>query len=211
MPHQNTFKNILIVFCIGLFCFSTTMYVISSSTPVSSAWSTDPFANIEGKWDEIESKYFHIYFRPKTDLKKVEKLLKKRRYYVVGLKEPGWGSSIEDKIAYRMDKLFVRARELLDMKPRMKRIHMIIMKNRNEVEEQYTNITRQKKRVKSFYHHKSLTIYTSLQDMTDSVIAHEIGHSIVDHYFVMKPPAKVAEMLASYVDMHLEEERILVE
>jgi Zn-dependent peptidase ImmA (M78 family) len=37
------------------------------------------------------------------------------------------------------------------------------------------------------------------------VIAHELGHAVCDHYFLVIPPEKVREMLASYVDAHLEE------
>jgi predicted Zn-dependent protease len=47
------------------------------------------------------------------------------------------------------------------------------------------------------------TIYTSEQDISDSVIAHEIGHAVVDHFFTVKPPEKIGEMLAQYVDVHL--------
>ena len=38
-----------------------------------------------------------------------------------------------------------------------------------------------------------------------NIIAHEMGHAIVDHYFAAIPPEKIRELLASYVDLHLAE------
>jgi STE24 endopeptidase len=43
-------------------------------------------------------------------------------------------------------------------------------------------------------------------DEVEVVIAHEMGHAAIDHYFAIKPPEKIAEMLAQYVDMHLGQE-----
>ncbi|MCX5666928.1 MAG: hypothetical protein NTY34_01245, partial [Candidatus Omnitrophica bacterium] len=58
---------------------------------------------------------------------------------------------------------------------------------------------------KSFYVHAYRTIYTSEESISDSVMVHEMAHAVIDNYFSVVPPAKVAEVLASYVDLHLEE------
>ena len=137
--------------------------------------------------------------------------MRKRKFYITGLKNSDYSRNIQDKIGYRLDRLFVRAKQILDMNPRIKKIHLKIFKNRKEVKEEFFKIYRIRRRVKSFYVYKFNTIFISEQDITDSVVAHEIGHALTDHYFVVIPPLKVREMLASYVDLHLEEERILVE
>ena len=57
---------------------------------------------------------------------------------------------------------------------------------------------------KAFYVYKYNTIYTSESDIEDSVIIHEMAHAIIDHYFSVIPPETVGEVLAAYVDAHLE-------
>ena len=39
-----------------------------------------------------------------------------------------------------------------------------------------------------------------------NVLAHEMGHAVVDHYFQAVPSEKIGEMLATYVDLHLDED-----
>jgi len=41
--------------------------------------------------------------------------------------------------------------------------------------------------------------------LNENILAHEMGHCIIDHYFVILPPRKIQEMLAVYVDIHLQE------
>ena len=43
-----------------------------------------------------------------------------------------------------------------------------------------------------------------MQDISDSVMAHEMAHAVIDNYFNVIPPEKTAELLATYVDSHLE-------
>ncbi|MEH0019750.1 MAG: hypothetical protein V6Z89_08855 [Desulfobacter sp.] len=38
------------------------------------------------------------------------------------------------------------------------------------------------------------------------MLAHEIAHAVVDHYLDVRPPRATAEILARYVDAHLNEE-----
>jgi len=104
-----------------------------------------------------------------------------------------------------MDLLFERAKEILDMHPRIKKIKVRIFKNRKELNKEYRRIFKENKSLISFYIYKYNTIYTTESDISDSVIAHEMGHAIVDHYFAVRPPEKVRELLAQYVDLHLED------
>jgi Zn-dependent peptidase ImmA (M78 family) len=87
----------------------------------------------------------------------------------------------------------------------MKGLKIKIFRDREELNNEYYKIFMQRADLKSFYIHKYRTIYTCETDISDSVIAHELGHAVCDHYFLVIPPEKVREMLASYVDAHLEE------
>ncbi|MCK5707910.1 MAG: hypothetical protein KAI43_09670 [Candidatus Aureabacteria bacterium] len=202
-----------------LFFFLLTALLLSISYQIRSDYSivTISDTNDSGspskssKWIIFKSSHFTVYCNPTANLKRIERKLRKRKFYITGLKNSDYSRNIQDKIGYRLDRLFVRAKQILDMNPRIKKIHLKIFKNRKEVKEEFFKIYRIRRRVKSFYVYKFNTIFISEQDITDSVVAHEIGHALTDHYFVVIPPLKVREMLASYVDLHLEEERILVE
>jgi hypothetical protein len=83
------------------------------------------------------------------------------------------------------------------------RIKIKIFRTRKELNDEYSKIFAATEDIKSFYIYKYNTIYVSEEDISDSVIAHEMGHAIIDHYFSVIPPEKVRELLASYVDLHL--------
>jgi hypothetical protein len=159
----------------------------------------------------FETRYFTVYYSPSVSLSRVERKLSRRKFYTSGIERPPLGSTPDTRVAYRLDRLFLRAKELLDMNPRMKKINILILESRDDVIDEYAKITFGRKRVKSFYVKRENTIFASEEDTSDSIIAHEIGHAIVEHYFTTSPPLKIREMLASYVDMHLEEENILIE
>lgn len=156
------------------------------------------------EWSVIESGYFTIYYRPDANLKTIAKRLKKR-FYVDKLAHSNPSREPSKRIAGRLDSLFRRAKEILGMYPRQIHASIKIFKNRKELEEEYYRLFNERKSLKSFYVYRYNTIYTDEKDISDSVIAHEMGHLIVDHYFSVRPPEKVRELLSSYVDMHLDE------
>ncbi|MEW6101568.1 MAG: hypothetical protein AB1481_04665 [Candidatus Omnitrophota bacterium] len=156
-------------------------------------------------WQEHRSGYLNIYFEPDADLKAIHKRLHRRLFYV---NSPGKTPALADsreKIAYRLDRLLERVMEVLDMYPAERNLNIKVFKKRRELSEEYYRIFRKRANPKAFYVHKYRTIYASESDMTDTVIAHEMGHAVVDSYFRVIPPEKIGEMLANYVDMHLEE------
>jgi hypothetical protein len=56
---------------------------------------------------------------------------------------------------------------------------------------------------KGFYVPEQRTLYVSAPDFTREVLAHEIGHVVVSHYFVVQPSVKAAEVLAGYIEFQL--------
>jgi hypothetical protein len=41
------------------------------------------------------------------------------------------------------------------------------------------------------------------EDFRVGMLGHEMGHCILDHYFAIQPPTKIAEMLCHYVDREI--------
>ena len=149
----------------------------------------------------IESRHFTVYYRPGADLDRMARRLKKKMSYFGT--SGAYGGTAGENIAGRMDALLARAKEVLDMYPKMPRLNIRIFGTREELGGEYRKIFGETKNHRSFYIHKQKTIYTSEADISDSVIAHEMAHAIIDHYFAVIPSGKASEVLASYVDLHL--------
>jgi len=168
----------------------------------------NPLAQEETEWLSIRSAYLTIYYTPEVNLNRLEKLLRTRYIPVTAARRDLFTNRaypVTDRIGSRLDLLFLRAEEILGMYPQMD-LKIKIFKNRNQVKDEHYNIFKTYENYASFYAHRMETIYTSEQEISDSVIAHEIGHAVVDHYFSAKPPQKIGEMLAQYVDVHLGQE-----
>lgn len=156
-------------------------------------------------WKTLKSDYFTVYYRPGADLKKISGRLSGRSFFIGGKRDPDSIGTPAEKVARRLDILLRRAEDILGMYPRNLNIKIKIFKTQDELDDEHDKIFGKKERYKSFYVYKHDTIYTTERNMSDSIISHEMGHAIVDHYFVVRPPEKVREILASYVDVHLED------
>ena len=155
-------------------------------------------------WSILDTGHIIVYYNPGANLKSIEAALRRRASYFSS-DIPGEDAPMEDKIRYQLDALLRRAEEILDMRlPDLRiKIKIKIFRTRKELNDEYSKIFAATEDIKSFYIYKYNTIYVSEEDISDSVIAHEMGHAIIDHYFSVIPPEKVRELLASYVDLHL--------
>lgn len=168
---------------------------------LAASFTTATTANTSSVWNKIDTGHFTVYYEDGVDINRVARRLGKRiAFFGQGA---SYGASAEDKIAYRFDWLFSRAREMLDMRPNMPKIEVKIYNSETKLYDKYHAVTGKTGQAKAFYVQAFGTIYTSEDTISDSVIAHEIAHAVIDHYFSTIPPANASEALASYVDMHL--------
>lgn len=159
-------------------------------------------------WDNFSGNYFDIQVEPGVDLKFVYRMLTRRFYYANSAAHLGQFSDIKDKIAFRLDELMERVKQVLDIYPAGNfKVGIRIYKDRKGLNREYFDIFNAPADYKSFYIHKFQKIYVSQEDISDSLVAHEMGHVVVDHYFKVVPPEKIREMIASYVDLHLEDSK----
>jgi hypothetical protein len=168
----------------------------------------NPLAQEETEWLSIRSDYLTIYYTPEVNLNRLEKLLRTRYIPVTAARRDLFTNRaypVTDRIGSRLDLVLMRVKEVTGMNPQMD-LTIKIFKNRSQVKDEYYKIYNAFENYGSFYAHRTQTIYTSEREISDSVIAHEMGHAVVDHYFGVKPPQKIAEMLAQYVDVHLGQE-----
>ena len=156
-------------------------------------------------WPNFQTAYFTVYYKPEVNLKRVLGRISTRglpSYHNL----PAYTlTGIEAKVAYRLDTIFSRVRDILGMYPDKAEIKIKIYKNRQNINAELCYINQADGSCKSFYVYRFNSIYTSEQDVTDSVIAHEMAHAVVDNYFSTTPPEKMAEILATNVDLHLDD------
>ncbi|MFA6142165.1 MAG: hypothetical protein WC738_02590 [Candidatus Omnitrophota bacterium] len=160
----------------------------------------------EELWFTIKSAYMKIYCENTVDLKTIGYKISNRGLFVNRVYDPNPVGAPAEKIAYMLDRLLKRTKDILGMWPENFNLEIKIFKDRDQLNGEYSRIFGTKPDYKAFYIYKYNTIYTSEEDISGSIVAHEMGHAVVDHYFSAIPPAQVREVLAQYVDLHLEGE-----
>ena len=166
-----------------------------------------PEGNIED-WIVVESSYATIFVDKDIGLKDVVK----RIDVSFAIYDPiesrlflNKGISDEERLANKIDIIVRKARKILDMHPQGFNVNIRVYESNQDMWDTYQEIFKERKEYIAFYIHKFQTVYISLDNVSESVLAHEIGHSIIDNYFGVLPPMKIRELLACYVDVHLKD------
>ena len=156
-------------------------------------------------WQRIETKHTVIQYENLNDLRKFENKINYTRNESVfkGLFFSSTSKDPKEAIKKKVEALFERVQEILDMRARINKIIITIYPDKNRLDEIYYYITGTKCRIRSWYIYESNTIYINAGDVHEGILAHEMAHAIIDHYFSVRPPKATAEILARYVDEHL--------
>jgi hypothetical protein len=157
-------------------------------------------------WERLETKYTIIHHHSLEDLKKFERKID----FASGdfsLKSLFSESNQEDaigKLRLKIDALYERVQEILDMRKKFeKKVIIQLNPGRKELARAYRELFGGELRVRAWYLYEMNTIFISVDDVHEGMLAHEIAHSVIDHYFTVRPPRASAEILAVYVDTHL--------
>lgn len=163
------------------------------------------FASDELNWLEIKTRYAILFYQTPEDLIEFNKKIN----YSPGLSGLGWltyGSSkrsLEDRLKTKIDAIFKRVQQILDMRRKIERVHINLYQNKGQLGEAFKGLYQKECRFRAWYVFEKHTIYLNLEDLHEGMLAHEMAHAIIDHYFTMRPPSATAEILARYVDSHL--------
>lgn len=196
---KNVLKRLLLIILWNLFVFSPCS-VVQGETSGDIPWQT------------LEAKYTIIHYKSSEDLKKFNR---KVDY------SPGeWGlkrlfsrsasDNLTDSLKKKVDALYERVQEILDMRKKMKKTKILIYPNQEQLHTAYSKIYKPSSRAyrtsrppRAWYIYEYNTLYISVDDLHEGMLAHEMAHSIIDHYLMVRPPKATAEILARYVDSHL--------
>jgi len=207
VPKNSRSTQVLILSLIFyLFIYNSCQFAQEYQSRESAFFDQSALQQVDSdSWTTIRSSYFTVYLEPEVNLKRVLSRINTRSFYTSTGYRVNSLASLEEKIGYRMDIILERVKKVLDTYPAITNIKVKIFKNRKDLQDEYCRITMRRSPIRSFYVHQYHTIYTSEADINDSVVAHEMGHAVVDHFFQAMPSEKVGEMLATYVDLHLED------
>ena len=162
----------------------------------------------QSSWRSLETKHCIIRYQRVEDLEQFDA----RIDYSPGGGSLKWllkGSGLTDstgKLVSKVDALFERVQEILDMRKKMKKVKINLYGNKRQLADVYQTLFKKTCGVRSWYLYEFKTIYSNVSDLHAGMLAHEMGHHIVDHYLIIRPPRATAEILARYVDKHLHDE-----
>ena len=158
-----------------------------------------------GKQHTYKSKLVTIQYNDKNLLQEFEDKIRPSSFsYALNTIFLGEsGASKDASLGEFVDRLFKRVQQILDMPLPSLRVKIQLLKDQKDVSWTWASITGKPTKAPAFYWKKTNTIYLQPKELSTGILAHEMGHAVIDHYFVIRPPSKVAEMLCEYVDKEI--------
>lgn len=163
---------------------------------------------LAGKWKTLKTKYLNIHYQSESDLKKFDKKIRPVKNLGSFSSFSSSSSSAEGpyhRLANKVDTLVEKVQLILDMRKAI-RINVRIYPDEDALHDAYFKIYKKKEELRAWYIFEYNTIYLNAKDLFAGMLAHEIAHAVVDHYLDVRPPRATAEILARYVDAHLNDE-----
>jgi hypothetical protein len=109
----------------------------------------------------------------------------------------------QDEIRNKVDVVVERVMVVLDMRPGDIRFRLVLLPTEDDVQRVYKAKYNRKVDYIAFYAPKEKAVYVSVNDIRIGVIAHELGHLIIDLYYGTTTPSKIHEVLAQFVETHM--------
>ncbi len=146
-----------------------------------------------------------------VNLKKLNRKIGLRKIPNMGLiKKKDFPATPQGKIEWKLTVILARVQNLLNMYPkRMRNINIKIYPNLKHIKKYLNRYTTHK--ADSFYNKKTNTVHISAKKCDEYILAHEIAHVVISHYFVVQAPISAQEVLAIYCDSHLKDQSIFLE
>lgn len=161
-----------------------TFFSVSSASELKSRYTTIMYNNE----DQIRR------FNSEVSLGSLSYLMRNRGSVTTG-----------DEVKNKVDVIIERVESILEMYPRELKFHIVLLPSDNEVQEIFRKKYRRNADYIAFYSPGDKTVYVSVKDIELTVLAHEIGHVIIDFYYGIATPQKLHEVLAQYVEEHLKD------
>jgi len=158
------------------------------------------------KWLSLETRHTILHYESAEDLKRFNHNIDfsggDGGFFVFPFSRDE--KDIVEKTGEKVDAIFERVQEILDMRKNMQKVVVNIYHDSHELDTAFLQVYQQPRRIRAWYRYWNNTIYINSRDLHAGMLAHELAHAVIDHYMVVRPPRATAEILARYVDEHLE-------
>ncbi len=156
-------------------------------------------------WVTIETKYTIIRFFKAEDLDAFSNSIDfdPKSWALNKLFSDKRPDTIHEEISAKVDNLYERVQEILDMRKKSPKVFITIYPDRKALDQAYYEIYQSENNIRAWYIFDNNTIYININDVHEGMLAHEMAHSIIDHFLLVRPPAASAEILARFVDAHI--------
>ena len=150
-----------------------------------------------------EGEFFSVYAYPGMDTQELlQKLNFDYFFQVDGLKTGS--DSPKDIIAKTFDAIYLEVSDTLGISAYAFKGKVKIFANQEALSSEYAVLFGKGFPERAFYLHETGTLYLSLEDLTIGMLAHEMAHVIMSHYFVIPPPPRLQEILSGYAEYHFQ-------
>jgi hypothetical protein len=158
-------------------------------------------------WRSMKTKYTVIHYQSIKDLKQFnDKVKYGQRGRDLGRPFSSPTShDVEETIGAKVDLLFERIQEILDMRKTMKKVNINIYQDKRQLHDAYFEIYKKPSHIRACYRYTDNTVYINVKDLHEGLLAHELAHAVMDNYLLVRPPHATAEILARYVDKYFSE------
>ena len=159
-------------------------------------------------WQNIEGNHAIIHYQSLEDLKKFNSKVKygPEHWNSAGLSSTSGSDDLAETVAKKVDAIYERVQEILGMRRKIEKPTVKIYQDRPQLDEAHAGISKGKlgfRGLRAWYVYETNTVFINANDLHAGLLAHELAHSIIDHYLLIRPPAATAEILARHVDRHL--------
>ncbi|MEN8190183.1 MAG: hypothetical protein ABFS19_10080 [Thermodesulfobacteriota bacterium] len=112
--------------------------------------------------------------------------------------------SVEDEVTAKTNLIIDRVQVILNMFPADDmQLKIMLLPNKKGVAAFYRKQYGKDVDYCAYYSFSLKTVYISVRDTRLQLLAHEIGHAVVDHYFDARPPHAIHEMMAVFTEQHI--------
>jgi len=157
--------------------------VAGSETPAWPSPGSSP-------WASLKTKYTVIHYLQQPGLAAFGRAL-----YPLAL-DP----ASEAMLASRVDALFREVQTLLDMRKMVDRVTIMVYSDHQKMEEALAQTVGEGQQRRAWYSRKQHTIFVSVDQLSEDILAHEMAMAVIYQYMEVPPPRTTAKILAAYVD-----------
>ena len=191
MARKNSFKRIPRVLCLLLSVLGRTIFAQAEISDI--------------QWNVLETKHTIVHYQSSSDLKKLSQKVdfSPASWGLKGLFAKPSPHEIRSQTKKKLDALYERVQEILDMRKRMRPVVIKIYGTKKQLHAAYDDVYGKPCQMRAWYIYETNTIYVTVEDIHEGILAHEMAHAVIDHYLLVRPPPATTEILARYVDSHL--------